>query len=234
MHFLKYNRHADGSSKKQVKRINKLVKYYILDGDILKYRKNFIKENFDLTVPKIEERLDLIKNAHNLGHFKSETVYYNLSSRYFWKSMKKEIENYINRCNICLKYDKKGIVEHPALALPIVSVLDRVSFYLVLGFPENSNGYIGCLVITDHCSKFLFVYKIKSKSMDEIFEKVLDWISIFGPPKEWLSDRGKKFVNELLNRLCATFNINRRFTSPYNPRANGLTERINQTLVSAL
>ena len=70
--------------------------------------------------------------------------------------------------------------------------------------------------------------------MDEIFEKVLDWISIFGPPKEWLSDRGKEFVNELLDRLCATFNINSRFTSPYNPRANGLTERFNQTLVSAL
>ena len=71
--------------------------------------------------------------------------------------MKKEIENYINRCNICLKYDKKGIVELPALALPIVSVLDRVSFDLVLGFPENSNGYIDCFVITDHCSKFSYL-----------------------------------------------------------------------------
>ncbi|RNA43349.1 hypothetical protein BpHYR1_029355, partial [Brachionus plicatilis] len=67
----------------------------------------------------MEERMDIIKNTHNLGHFKSETVYSNLSSKYFWKSMKKEIENYINRCNTCLKYDKKGAVEHPSLALPI-------------------------------------------------------------------------------------------------------------------
>ncbi|CAF1156367.1 unnamed protein product, partial [Brachionus calyciflorus] len=70
--------------------------------------------------------------------------------------------------------------------------------------------------------------------MEEIFEKVLEFISIYGAPVEWLSDNGKEFVNELLEKLCKVFKINRRFTSPYNPRANGLTERFNQTLVSSL
>ncbi|CAF1051666.1 unnamed protein product [Brachionus calyciflorus] len=70
--------------------------------------------------------------------------------------------------------------------------------------------------------------------MEEIFEKVLELISIYGAPVEWLSDNGKEFVNELLEKLCKVFKINRRFTSPYNPRAIGLTERFNQTLVSSL
>ncbi|RMZ93932.1 peroxisomal membrane 11B-like [Brachionus plicatilis] len=87
------------------------------------------EEHFNLIVPKMDDRLDIIINTQNLGHFKSETVYSNLS------------------CNTCLKYDKKGVVEHPALALPIISILDRVSFDLVLGFPENSKGYIGCLIV---------------------------------------------------------------------------------------
>ncbi|CAF1067008.1 unnamed protein product, partial [Brachionus calyciflorus] len=60
--------------------------------------------------------------------------------------------------------------------------------------------------------------------MEEIFEKVLEFISIYGAPVEWLSDKGKEFVNELLEKLCKVFKINRRFTPPYNPKANGLTE----------
>ncbi|CAF1153930.1 unnamed protein product, partial [Brachionus calyciflorus] len=142
MHFLKYNRHSTGSSKKQVKRINKLIKLFSLNVDKLLFRKHITDKGFNLIVPKIEERLDLIKGNHNLGHFKSDTVYKNLSSKYYWKTMRKEIENFVNRCDICLRFDKKGKVEHPALALPIVSVFDRASFDFVLGFPENSKGYI--------------------------------------------------------------------------------------------
>lgn len=133
--------------------------------------------------------------------------------------MRKEIENFVNRCNICLRFDKKGRIEHPALVLPIVSIFDTVSFDLVFGFPKNARGFIGLLIITCHCSKFPFVYLIKSKTMEEIFEKVLEWVCIFGAPLEWLSDRGREFVNELLDRLCRAFKINRRFTSAYNPIA---------------
>ncbi|RNA34273.1 hypothetical protein BpHYR1_022131 [Brachionus plicatilis] len=73
MHFLKYNRHTEGSTKRQ--------------------KETYLKEHFDFIVPKMEERLDIIKKTHNLGHLKNETIYSNLSSKYFWKSMKKEIEN---------------------------------------------------------------------------------------------------------------------------------------------
>ncbi|RNA25998.1 hypothetical protein BpHYR1_021998, partial [Brachionus plicatilis] len=53
MHFLKYKRHTEGSSKKQ--------------------KETYLNEHFNLIVPKMEEQLDIIKNTHNLGHFKSET-----------------------------------------------------------------------------------------------------------------------------------------------------------------
>lgn len=70
--------------------------------------------------------------------------------------------------------------------------------------------------------------------MEEICSCLISYISIFGPPKEILSDRGKEFVNKLIDGLCDRLKINRRITSAYNPRSNGLTERFNQTLTGAL
>ena len=43
----------------------------------------------------------------------------------------------------------------------------------------------------------------------------------FGHPLELVSDRGNHFLNDVI------FNITSRKTTPYNPKANGLTERAN-------
>ena len=49
-----------------------------------------------------------------------------------------------------------------------------------------------------------------------------------------LSDQGTEFLNEVVENLCNGFGIDRRVTSAYNPRTNGLTERFNATLINSL
>ena len=234
IHFLKYGRHADGISKKQFKRINEYSKHFKLDGDVLKYRKSKMDDSFSLTVPKIEERQGLIFEAHGPGHLKKEAVFTILSEKFYWRTMMADVERFIKKCEHCLKFDKVPIVNHPALALPIRSVFDRIGIDLVLGLPSTEDGFIGILVIIEFMTRFGWSYPIKSKNMVEIAWILFLFISMFGPPKEFLSDRGKEFLNELIRNLCSMFEINKRTTSAYNPRCNGMTERLNQTLMSAL
>ncbi len=59
-------------------------------------------------------------------------------------------------------------------------------------------------------------------------------ISRFGCPKILISDRGSHFLNDAIVSLTKLFNINHRKTTPYHPQTNGLTERVNQTLVRIL
>ena len=54
------------------------------------------------------------------------------------------------------------------------------------------------------------------------------------PPKEILSDQGKEFINKMVAALLEKTGVERRVTSPYDSRTNGLTERFNRTLVEAL
>jgi transposase InsO family protein len=49
-----------------------------------------------------------------------------------------------------------------------------------------------------------------------------------------ITDQGRKFVNELNDRLCELLKIRNKLTSPYHPQANSLDERFNQTFKSAL
>ncbi|CAF0977287.1 unnamed protein product [Brachionus calyciflorus] len=163
IYFLKYGSHSPGPSSKQVNRVNRLQKHYKLKVDNLFYRKNFHERKFYFKVLKPDERLELIAKSHNIGHFKTETVFGDLSSKFFWKNMQQDIQNFINKFENCLAFSKIPIVDHPALALPMDSIFDRIGIDLILGLPETIEGFIGILVIIDNFTKFPVSNKIKDK-----------------------------------------------------------------------
>ena len=49
----------------------------------------------------------------------------------------------------------------------------------------------------------------------------------FGYPLEIVSDRGKHFLNDVVSDITSRYLIKHRKTTPYNPKANGLTKRAN-------
>jgi transposase InsO family protein len=53
------------------------------------------------------------------------------------------------------------------------------------------------------------------------------WIALFGPPVRLLLDRGKVFVSEVVQNLCAKVGTTRTFTRPYAPQTDGMVERYN-------
>lgn len=60
------------------------------------------------------------------------------------------------------------------------------------------------------------------------------WISNYGPPEELLTDMGKEFINSIVQNLIDNIGTERRVTSAYNPRTDGLCECANQTIINIL
>ena len=50
----------------------------------------------------------------------------------------------------------------------------------------------------------------------------------FGHPLELVSDQGKHFLNDVIFNITSRYSIKRRKMTPYNPKANGLTECANR------
>jgi hypothetical protein len=109
----------------------------------------------------------------------------------------------IKNCIDCIKNQKVRVWNHPAEALEVTGIFDRVGIDLVFGLKETSEGYHGILVITEYLSKYPYAVPITSNSAAEVVEKLFGYVSLFGPPKEILSDQGREFLNKVAQHLSS-------------------------------
>jgi len=104
---------------------------------------------------------------------------------------------------------------------------------LKLGPTTKGNKY--ALVIIDHFTKWLIAKPMKSKSAEDIGRAFVNRVVLFhGAPQKIHSDKGTEFVNSTIDCLKKIFRIGQSTTASYNPRANGITERMNRELIKML
>ena len=234
IHFLKYKKFFKRCDEKNKQRIKNVAKFFEIKDNRLVVQKDLNKDILQI-IPKKNERLDLIKIAHDYGHYATESTVDRIESDgYTWFKIYEDVKEYVSKCIRCHKFNSMTKFNAPAQALPVKGIFDRIGIDLVLGLPLTVDGYKGILVITEYLSKFPYAVPIRSKTADEIAEKLWTYISIFGPAKEIISDNGSEFINKVIDRLLAFSGIERRITSKYSPATNGLTERFNATLIKSL
>ena len=243
MFYLEHSKYLASTTKQQIKYIARKAMHYVLeiilldDDSVVKTLYYFRDKNVFSTkriVPRPFERQIIIQDAHNLGHYSVDKTAKNISILYYWRNMWHQVEIFIDSCLTCLRFKRTTILNHPALAIPINDVMERVGIDLVLGLPLTETGFNGILVITEYLTKYPYAVAIRSKSAKEIARHLWHYFCIFGPAKELLSDCGKEFLNECISEMLSQIGTIRRHTSVYLPHCNGLTEAYNGTLCSAL
>jgi hypothetical protein len=226
--FLRFGKHANGASFKQVKRVERLAPVYrlakCLDKD--QFYLEVLRENKYLNYPRKEDRIDIIKKYHLLGHFKSETTLERVKEKYFWKAMAEDVKNTVDKCENCHQNSVVAQIHHPAKALEILKLGDRVAVDLSFGFEPSVEGYTGIFVAIEYLSNMVYIECIKSKNMNEIASCLLKYISIFGPPRVLLSDAGTEWCNSLISSLLNLTGVEKLTTSPYHPQCNGKVEKV--------
>ncbi|CAF0945051.1 unnamed protein product [Brachionus calyciflorus] len=153
---------------------------------------------------------------------------------FYLHGMVDDIKKLIKECSVCQRNNNTLTKYHPAQTTEVSKFFKRVAIDLVLDLDETEDGYIGIVVIIDFLSNFPFAKGIESKSAREIADILIEYISIFGPFSEILSDQGKEFLNKIKEELKTILGFVHIITSAYNPRTNGKTERFNQTLIESL
>ena len=234
LHYLQYKKFKPGCTKNQVNRIKKVCDHYSLINDRIMYRADKMDGVFNIAIPPIIEREDLIAKAHLLGHFGVISTYNTLKQHYYWHNMMNTIKSQIKKCEICNRHQKAPIIHHPAQVLPVTGLFDRIGIDLIGGLSETREGLKYIMVITEYLSKYPYACAIRSKQASEIAEHLTVYITLFGPPKVILSDQGTEFNNSIVKQICDTVGMEHRVTSAYNPRTNGHTERFNGTLINSL
>ena len=107
----------------------------------------------------------------------------------------------------------------------------------LLQLPETKDGNRYLLVLVDILTRYAVAIPIKDKSAKRVTDTLRKRVfvnGLLGPPVNLISDNGLEFSNQAMTRLLRRNGVKHRFTTPYNPKANGSTERLNRTLLSLL
>ena len=144
--FLTTGKHIAGRSKRNCKRIEKLAKVFKYENGTFLLQ----KDDRVLHVPPPEERPEIVRKAHLIGHFQVHTTLKRIQEKYFWPKMIELIIQIKAACMVCQQFERARIYDHPARALPILGLFDRVGIDLVFGLPLTLEGFKGILLITDY------------------------------------------------------------------------------------
>ena len=188
-------------------------------------------------VPNLNDlRLQVLKFKHDhilSGHFGQNKTLQLIRRDYVWQKLRSFVIDYCRSCTIC-KHSKTprhrpyGLLQQlPVPELP----WNSISMDFIEQLPSSS-GFTAILVVVDRLTKQgIFIPTddtITSPRLAELF--VLHIFSKHGVPSHVTSDRGVEFVSHFFRSLGKALDMRLHFTSGYHPKADGQTERLNQTL----
>lgn len=197
-------------------KVNDLVKYYFQHRDEIYVSDELVFYENRLIVPK-SLRTFVLNKVHE-GHMGIVKTSKLARESVFWPSMSQSIENLINQCEICNKYQKSNQKE------PIIQH----------SVPSKAFEKVGCdiaefegksyLVLIDYFSKWICAKKLSSKKSSEIISK---WIEIFGEhgiPREIIADN-MPFNSFECRAFAKDWDVLIITSSPNYPQSNGLAEK---------
>lgn len=196
--------------------VNSIAKCYwdfreelsVLDGIILK--------NSLIVVPKVL-RSEMLKKLHG-GHVALTTCKIRARSSVFWPGLNKDLSNYINKCESCIKYQpsnrKEPLLSHEIEKIPWYKIGMDICMY-------DDKYY---LVLIDYYSKFLEVAMLQDLTTNCV---VLHCKSIFarhGIPAYVVSDSGSQFTADNFKKFAFEYEFTHIITSPKHSQSNGMAE----------
>ena len=156
-----------------------------------------------LVVPKRKELKELIlREAHDTPysiHPGATKMYQDLRRLFWWTRMKREIAEYVAKCDICCRV--KAEHQIPAGLLQPLSIpewkWDAILMDFVTGLPRSPKGNDAIWVIVDRFSKVAHFLPVKTTlkgdQMAELYVSRI--VSLHGISKRIHSDRGSLFTS---------------------------------------
>ncbi|UYV67076.1 hypothetical protein LAZ67_4003830 [Cordylochernes scorpioides] len=188
-----------------------------------------------LVIPKGME-MEIIKLAHEEGHFGVQKNFEMLKKEYYITDLKSKIKKYIQNCIPCIlsnrKHGKQEGMLHPISKGD--TPLDTYHIDHLGPLASTRKDYNYLLVITDGFTKFTWIYPTKTTRTSEVIQKLESQQQIFGNPRQIITDQGTAFTSNDFKEYCKEESIEHCCITTGVPRGNGQVERINRTIVSVL
>ena len=184
-----------------------------------------------LVIPTLM-RLHVFCYFHNLGHPGIRGSVRLLIDVVVWNGIRKD---YLARqCLQCCR----SKVQHHTLALfqeissPPTSRFTH-AYVDLTGLLPPSNGYTYLMVAVCRFSRYFQAIPMEEITAEE-FSFVSGWVSLFGSPSHFYCDRCSQSTSSSWKELISFLGAKLHHATSYYPQAQGIVERVNRTLKTAL
>ena len=184
-------------------------------------------------------RRRLFDSAHAgplAAHLGPDRTLAQLRPYYYWPGMSKDIRNWCQACDICACSRGPPPRAHAPMQKVIAAApMDMVAIDILCGLPPASDGSTCILVAVDYMSKWAEAYALPNEEAHTCMTALYNgFFSRFGLPTQLHSDQGRNFESKLVQELVKLTGIRRTRTTPFHPRSDGQTERMNRTILAML
>ena len=180
-------------------------------------------------------RREVLQQFHDLGHPGQKASLEQLSRKYIWPGMKKDIKEW---CKRCIRCQKAKVIKHnraPLQQFPdSTGKLQEVHIDLVGPLPSNQ-GFRYLLTMIDRYTRWteaIPLVDMTAKTVTDAF--LLHWVARYGVPRSITSDRGTQFESRLWKGVMEELGIDKHRTTSYHPQSNGIVERFHRTLKNSI
>jgi hypothetical protein len=182
---------------------------------------------------------DLLQvHNHNVGHGSIDFTYNRLNilkpQKWNWKA-RRYVVSFCKRCPFCLKMkESKQLILSSPFILSTYNLFERVAFDTIGPLPESQEGYKYIMVFICTFSRWIHLFALKRLLAKEAAEKIVQYIGIYGTPKQFLSDQGTQNKNEVIKELNKLLGIDHQFSTAYSSEENGIVERVNKEVINKI
>lgn len=208
-----------------IQKLKKDETYVMEEGVLTKIRNNGCQV---VVLPKVLQP-QAVKEAHLEGHFGIKKTLNSLEANYFWKGMKKDVEEYIQSCSTCLRFNPARQIVQKSQHIEGKGIWTDIAMD-VMGPFEIYEQNVYYLVVIDIVSKYIYGRATLEPTSKLVIEVLRDIFNIFGTPKTILSDNISYFVSDEITQFYGRRGIQHRKSSIYNPQGNSVAERSIQTV----
>ncbi|GBM44171.1 Retrovirus-related Pol polyprotein from transposon 412 [Araneus ventricosus] len=202
------------------------------------------KQNGDAYCCNIKDKLDsnFVFSPHSPKFFLKNNVllcYTNSKDRHGSKTklgLYAQVIRYVASCHSCIQ--RRGFAKNvnaPVQSIPTADYpFQKVAFDAIGPLVTSKNGNEWIIVISDYFTRYPEAYALPNIQSHNVAKVLIDFISRHCVIQTLYSDRGSNFHSNAMQEVYTKLGISKQQTLAYNPRGNGMLERLNKTLIDTL
>ena len=181
------------------------------------------------------EKLQILQQSHDsdmAGHKGVQATYEKVRALYWWRSVYKDVRQYVETCEICQLYSKVRYRDelHPTYPLHL-----HYQWSLdIVHMPRGVRGAKYLVLAREELSSYPEGRALSTNTTEAICRFVLeDILSRHGFMTRFRADRGELNAHEAID-FFRRLRVKLKLTTAYNPEGNGKIERGHPVIVNAL